>query len=79
MSMKQPMISLFVEGGTVPAHRVGKGGLEKIVVPTQDFFQDFREFLFLLFIDFLQTLHIPSGEQKEFKRPNCPIGNHRKP
>ena len=46
MSMKQPMISLFVIGGTMPAHRVGKGGLKKIVVATQDFFQDFGEFLF---------------------------------
>ena len=67
MSMKQPMISLFVIGGTMPARRVGEGGLKKIVVATQDFFQDFCEFLFLLFIDFLKTLHITSGEQKEFK------------
>ena len=67
MSMKQPMISLFVIGGTMPAHRVGKGGLKKIVVPTQDFFQDFREFLFLLFIDFLRRFTFLLGSKRSSK------------
>ena len=63
----------------MPAHRIGKAGLEQIVIGRCHGFHDVGEIITLFWREVMQSLNRKTRQQQDFIWPACPIRHDRNP